>query len=64
MLLDDEVEDLGTEEEEDGRSDWCSLLSLLFPFLSLPRIPVTLALVPQKTRLSSRPCYSSDPERM
>lgn len=48
MLLDDEVEDLGTEEEEDGRSDWCSLLSLLFPFLSLPRIPVTLALVPQR----------------
>lgn len=44
MLSDDETEDLGTEEEEDGRSDWCSLLSLLFPFLTLPRIPFTYPL--------------------
>lgn len=55
MLPDDEVEDLGTEEEEEGRSDWCSLLSLLFPFLSLPRMPVTQALVTQDWRPSPRP---------
>lgn len=43
MRSDDEVEDLGTEEEEDGRSDCCSLLSLLlFPFLTLARILLTL----------------------
>lgn len=44
MESDDEVEDLGIEEEEDRRSDCCSLLSLLllFPFLPLSRIPLSL----------------------